>query len=217
MNDNTISPKELKELISEEQRQFSYKDNQETVLLRRLALSISEGDSEAWEDLYKLLYDPLVAFINRLVRSQEDASDISQDVFVNLWLNHSSIDPKQNIKGYIYGIARNLSFRHIRERSKDYASSLDDVPSINLEEYSPEDIMRADEISILISLTLDRMPPQRRKVFELSRYNGLNNDQIADKLEISIRTVESHIYQAKKEIREAVQFAVLLIAGLWGM
>lgn len=180
--------------------------------LQGLSKSLCQGDHSAWEEIYKKLYDPLTLFVYRILRSREDASDIAQETFIYLWQNLNKIDPEKSIKGYIYIIAKGLAHKCLRERAKaDGSTSLSELPEPSVEDVSPDDIVMANEMKILIALALETMPRQRRQIFEMSRYEGLTNDEIAAKMKLSKRTVEIHIYRVTKELRDLLYLAALFL------
>lgn len=183
----------------------------EAAIMQRLAKSLSEGDEKAWEELYVLLYDSISAFIRRIVRSKEEASDLTQDVFISLWENVPRIDPTKNIRGYLYAIAKTFSLKLLRDRVQAHGFD-PDINLPDLEDIAPDELLMADEMKILIAITLETMPPQRRRVFEMSRYEGMSYNEIAAALGISKRTVERHIYDASRQFKELLYIIAVLIA-----
>lgn len=189
--------------------------NDESLLLQKLALGLSAGDPCAWEALYKKLYDPLTRFVLHIVRSKEDASDISQEVFAYLWKNPHKIQADKNIRSYAYKIAKSLAYDCLSRRAKaEGFASLSEYPEPPaVEDISPNDVIIADETRVLLAMALETMPEQRRQVFELSRYEGLSNEEIADKLKISKKTVENNISLVKKELKELLYLVAILLGS----
>lgn len=190
----------------------------EAALYRRLTRSIAEGDTNAWEEVYLLLYDPVATFTNRIIRSQEDAYDIAQEVFIVLWKNRSKVDPEKNIKGYIYTITKTLALKYLRDKIRtDEFAPASHAYDLTADELSPDNIIMAEEINMLVRLALESMPKQRRLVFEMSRKEGLSYDEIAEKLGLSKRTVENHIYNVTKELKELLYMTtIILLKGTLG-
>ena len=179
--------------------------------LEELAQALSNSDPKAWEELYLLLYDPLSRFIARIIRAEDHAHDITQEVFISIWESTDKMDAVKNLKAYLFGVARNHALKYIRERSKESGiSSLSDIPLPALHDFAPDEFFTADEMKVLVAITLERMPRQRRKVFEMNRTEGLTVDEIAKKLNISRRTVQNHIYSVTKELKEMLIMASLL-------
>lgn len=117
------------------------------------------------------------------------------------------------MKGYLYAVARTYAFRFIRSRAAERGNtSLTDLPNLQVEGVSTDEIIAADEMKLLITLALEEMPRQRKEVFEMSRYENMSYDEIAQKLGITKRTVESHIYHVIRELKEIVYvFALFCI------
>ena len=119
----------------------------------------------------------------------------------------------QSFGGYIYKMARNAALNHIR---RTVNINLAQIPQIEEKggDESFEDEYYAREKELFIRLVVCRMPEQRRRIFEMSRYLGLDNQTIADTLHISKKTVENHLTLALKELRNALAvFSVFFFIG----
>lgn len=193
----------------DEHHEFPPVHNQDTIT--RLAQGLIDGDETAWGELYLHLSDSLARFIERLVHSKEQSWDITQDVFSNLWENRSKITHAGNIRSYIYRLAKFYSFNHIRAKKRNEAYETMSLGNPLEVDYSPDDIVIAKEVEILIQISLEGMPHQRRRIFEMSRYKGLSSEQIALQLNLSKRTVENHIYNVTKHLKEVITCAIVLI------
>lgn len=171
--------------------------------------ALRDGDHDAFRKVYLHYVTPIKDFLTILTRSEEEAEEITQDVFVNVWEKREKIDPRKSIKGYLYTIARNSAlnlFEQRKVRSK-YADSPLSKPD---DYYASDEILIADETQLLIEIAVSRMPEQRRKIFELSRKEGLKSTEIAEKLALSRHTVDNHLAAAKKDIRELIALFLLL-------
>lgn len=167
-------------------------------LLERLR----DGDAEVYNKVFFKYYAPVKNFLAALSGSRDDAEEISQEVFANLWTSRSRIDPQKNIRAYLYTIARHESYDYLRKKN-----ALDTSFTEQWDEEaggSSEDMVIAKETELLIRLTVSRMPPQRKKIFEMSRMQGISNDEISRELGISKNAVEKHITFALKDIREVL-------------
>ncbi|MDL2319986.1 RNA polymerase sigma-70 factor [Alistipes sp. OttesenSCG-928-B03] len=164
--------------------------------------AMRDGDHEAFDVVFRSFYPRMKAFLNSLLRSAEDAEELTQDVFVNLWLRKEQVDPAKNFNAYIYTMARNAAFNFLRKKN------LHDVVSGEMydEELvgSSEDEVFAREAMLLVKLTVAHMPEQRRRVYEMSRVENMTNDEIAAALDINKKVVERHLRYALNDIRETL-------------
>jgi RNA polymerase sigma-70 factor (ECF subfamily) len=162
--------------------------------LDKLAL----GDHEAFRRLFMAYYPKIKIFITHFVKSEAIAEELSQDVFEHIWTEKDSLPNLKSINAYLFRMAKNAAINHLNHKTveENYASSY-----TLLEEYSMEEEILAKELKLQIQLTVEKMPKQRRLIFELSRIKNLKNIEIAEKLNISKRTVETHLNLALNQIR----------------
>ena len=174
-----------------------------------LTEKISMGEEGAFRALFNISYPKVLAFITCIVKEQSDAEDIAQDIFVKIWERREMLpDHVTSLTGYIYRMSRNAALNKLRRSANlQYVSELDQHASDYSESASGTEIENeyyAREKALFIRLVVNRMPKQRRLIFEMSRYHGLDNQSIADILHISKKTVENHLSLALKELREAL-------------
>ena len=157
-------------------------------------------DKEAFEHLFHRYYPMVLNFVKGLVKNPVVAEDIAQNTFAKLWLNRFSLQPGQSVKNYLCVLSRNESINFLR-------SAVARNTSINLQNdsftQSPtiEDWMSFVETSSIIRANIEALPPQRKAIFMMSRYEHMSNMEIAVKLNLSVRTVEKHIELALKDLR----------------
>lgn len=174
-----------------------------------LTEKISMGEEGAFRALFNIYYPKVLAFITCIVKEQSGAEDIAQDIFVKIWERREMLpDHVTSLTGYIYRMSRNAALNKLRRSANlQYVSELDQHASDYSESASGTEIENeyyAREKALFIRLVVNRMPKQRRLIFEMSRYHGLDNQSIADTLHISKKTVENHLSLALKELREAL-------------
>lgn len=174
--------------------------------------AISKGDEQAFEVLFLHYFPRIKGFISGILQDEEEAEDISQDIFVSMWQNREKLTEIENLNAYLYRIARNTVFRYI-ERSllfNDYQqqqaikAQLASTDNDNIEEE-----LYAKELEFLISVCVEKMPSQRKRIYKMSRMEGLSNDEIAERLSINKRTVENHLTLALADIRKIIGFFIL--------
>jgi len=172
-----------------------------------LSIRIKLGDELAFELLFKKYYTILCSFSNKYLFNYEEAQDVVQDVFLKLWENRDEIDPDESLKAYLFRSTANSSISKLRRRTvKTKYDEILKLVYIENSELSPHDSFLEQELSEYLGLALNKIPPQCRKVFDLSRIEGLKYSEIAEYLKISVKTVESHISKAlsilRTELRE---------------
>ncbi len=151
-------------------------------------------------DAYIAYRQSIIHFIQIRVGNQELAKDLSQDVFLRL-MTYKSMLREDAIQSMIYTIARNLTYDHLRRHYKKV-----EIPACIYEDYimgsnEVEEKLEMKELRILEKSKLATLPAQRRKVYALHRFHEKNTGEISGMLNISRRTVESHLLLARREIR----------------
>lgn len=169
---------------------------------------LCKGDQNAFEILF-LKYQPkVIAFLAGFLHDSDAAHDMAQDIFFKIWQNRSKLLNVRSFQSYIFSMAHNAMcnyFKHSLVSEKyDLEQMMRPIIATN-----PEEKLFADEIQDLISLKVEQMPEKRRNIFKMSRSEGLSNDEIADKLNISRRTVENYLSAALKEIREMLDSIII--------
>ncbi len=170
--------------------------------------ALREGDEKAFEKIYLNYYKRTLYFLTGLVKSETDAEELTQEVFIKLWTNRETIDPERSIHSYMYTIARNTAFNFLKHK-------LIEINYINeytaeAETETSEEILFAKEIALLIEMTVDRMPVQRQRIYKMSRNEGLDNEEIASRLQISKKTVENQLSLALGELKRVIAGLILL-------
>lgn len=159
------------------------------------AKAIKRGDIKAYEQLFKSLYPLLCRFAERMLNSKENAEQVVQDVFYLLWKNRETIEIQSSMKTYLYKAVFNKSM-HIIEHQKveqKYQSyiAFQDIPVAATDQKLIE-----GEVYQIYRQTLKELPERCRQIFILSRNQGLKYNEIAEKLSISIKTVEANMGKA---------------------
>lgn len=174
--------------------------------------ALVRGDYEAFDTVFLKFYNPVKRFLAALTKSGDDAEELCQEIFAKLWVNRAQINPNKNFKSYLYTVARNAAMNHFRDRQvrEAYAKHTGWFPEGA--SYTEEEII-ARETQLLIDLVVSKMPKQRKKIFMLSRTEGLSNEEIARQLNITKNAVERHLTFALKDIRKVLQaFALFFMA-----
>ena len=169
-----------------------------------LALVFSRKSEAAFYDLYSRYWDKLFALAARILNDDESAKDCIQEVFTSLW-NRKAKDssPIHNVKAYLFKATRFQIAKQLRNAQVSI-ENLETLESLKSEN-NTEDLMDYQDLEQTLLSKLEKVPPASRRVFEMSRFEQLSNAEIAQKLQISISTVENHINKALKILKSVLQ------------
>lgn len=176
---------------------------------RKILEALKDGDSKAFEKIYVLWRKPVHLLILKIMRSEQDAEDLTQEVFINLWNARQTIDTNKDIRIFIFLLARQSVSRLIkRNRMMDnYLSSPKQALEDNVDSF---DLLVAKEIEMLTEYTVARMPEKQREVYLLSYNEGLSNKEISERLGISQQNVSSHLHLARKHLKDIISFVTIV-------
>ena len=166
---------------------------------------LREGRESTYEQLFKEFYQPLSVFACSYLEDLESGKELVQELFVHLYEKRKTLVITTSLKSYLYQSVRNRCLNHIKHQQVKKAHQ-DNMKSQFETADSLEDIIRESELEHMIFKVVEQLPPQCRKIFTMSRVNGLNNGEIAEQLELSKRTVETQISNALKVLREKIKF-----------
>jgi len=169
--------------------------------IKKWVAEISESQQEAFGMLFRALYPQLVQFSLRYTRNKAVASDITQDAFVTIWRKRREMKQIDSPKAYLYRIVRNRSLNYIRDHSSRIMG-LEAMKEPKVEMSDLENNEQADQQLQLLKQWIGELPDRRREAFELSRFEGLDHDEIAEVMEISPNTVNNHIVAALDHLNE---------------
>ncbi|NCB08236.1 MAG: RNA polymerase sigma-70 factor [Bacteroidia bacterium] len=173
---------------------------------RAILSALQEGSHPAFEKVFIFYYTKVRTFIFGYVKTMADAEELAEEVFAGVWENHKSIDPGKSFDSYLYTIAKNKALNFLKRK---YATkAIIEMPAPSTFSHSPEEEYIALEKALLIEMIVEKMPAQRKKVYQL-RQQGMTNEEIAQELETTKRNVESQVSLALKEVRNALSYFVI--------
>jgi len=165
-----------------------------------ILFALQRGSHHAFEKVFIFYYTKIRTFILGYVKTMADAEDLVEDIFVELWQNHESIKPEKSFDSYLFTIAKNKALNFLKR--KYTSKNIIEMQAPPIFSHSPEEEYIALEKALLIEMVVEKMPAQRKKIYQL-RQQGLTNDEIAKELETTKRNVESQVSVALKEVRSA--------------
>lgn len=170
-------------------------------LFRQVA---ENDDYTAFEKIFKQTYKSLCGFAFKVVHSHELAEEIVDDVFYNLWRTRKKIHITTSFKFYLITSIRNRSLDCLRKMKKERYSNLENASRLPSTQVTAPEHMAYQELSRKIDLAIESLPKQCRLIFLLSREQELKYKEIAQMLNISIKTVDTQMGRALKYLREAI-------------
>ncbi len=172
---------------------------------QQLIRKIRKGDIDAFENIFHRFYSGLCSYAESLVNQGEVAEEVVQDVFYNIWKNRENLRINRSIQSYLYRSVYNQSMMFLRKMRREYF--LEEGVSIENDPLTPDpaQLLQLNEVSELISSTLKELPERTREIFRLNRQEGLKYKEIADKLSISVKTVEANMGKALKALRRSLE------------
>lgn len=176
---------------------------------RTLVEALSKGDHAAYRTLFMRYYPKVRYFILGFVKSEEEANDIAQEVFVKLWTHRAHFAQVKTFGSYLYAWAKNATFNAIESR-QIRREGIGVPPEEADTSPTPYEELVARDIQLLTDMVVDRMPAQRKLIYRLSRHEGLSNEEIASQLHITKKTVENHLNLALKELRKILFIFIIL-------
>jgi len=164
---------------------------------------IRQGDIEEFEKLFRSSYISLVKYAITLVKDRDSAEEIVQDLFVRLWQERKKLAVKSSLTGYLFRAVHNRCMHHIEHLQviKKHAGMASNADA----GFAPaaDEEINYRELQEKIASVLERLPERCSRIFCMNRFEGLRYQEIADKLSISVKTVEACMSRALKEFRKS--------------
>ena len=175
------------------------------LLDQNLWRGLKDGKPAALEMIFKTHYQPLCAYANSFLNDKAEAEEVVQSSFISLWEKRDSIAIQTSFKSYLYRMVRNACLNVLKhERVKKHYADAEKISGEPVHEAVSETIISM-ELETKIIVAMQALPEQCRLVFQLSRFEELRYQEIADQLNISVKTVENHIGKALKIMRVQLQ------------
>lgn len=166
-----------------------------------LAALMQEDNHRAFAELYERYFGLLYLHAFHRLKDKDEARDLVQELFSNLWIRRAKLRPQTNFSNYMYSWIRNSVLNVIAHKKVEdkYLANLPDW--FNITTKDTEFLVREHQLAAIIEEELQTLPPRMREVFELSRKNHLTYREIAERLELSEQSVRSHVKNALRILR----------------
>ncbi|WP_321289097.1 RNA polymerase sigma-70 factor [uncultured Sunxiuqinia sp.] len=171
---------------------------------KNIASQLRRGDVRAFDELYGLYSQRLYGFAFSMLKNKEDAKEVVQETFFKLWNKKQEINTSHSLKAFLFSIAYNITVDLFRASVKDsdFLSQLKN--HLNQESNKTDELLIFNELNERLSNLVAELPEQRKKIYLMSREEGLGHKEIAEKLGIAVKTVENQINLTLKYIRKNI-------------
>lgn len=162
---------------------------------------IKKGDEDAFSRLFDGYYTSLCFFAAKFLNDLDLARSLVQQLFVDLWLNREKVEIKQSVKSYLFQSVKNRCIDHLRKEKINIGIT---APAYDLNQIPFRDLVEEAELNDRINTSINKLPEKCREIFLLCRFEGLKYAEIAQKLNISVKTVEMQMGIALKKLRDSL-------------
>ncbi len=163
------------------------------------------NQDNGFRHIFELFYPRLWCFVREYIKDEQDAKDILQNVFITLWEKRDTLKADTNLNAYLFVLAKSQCLNHLKhmrvvDKYSKTVQTEQQEALINyyaISKFDPEQI-DIEALELMVEEAIKTLPEQCRKVFEMSRYEGLKYKEIAQEMGISVKTVEAHMSNALK-------------------
>ena len=171
---------------------------------------IHEDDQGAYKELFKLYYQRLFQFAYGITRSKESAEEIVSDVFLKIWMKRKSLGDIRNKHLYLYVSTKNQSINYLIKNKKGNTFSLDEcLVEFQSIYFDPEQLLITAEILRRIQASINQLTKQCRLIFKLVKEDGLRYKEVAELLDLSVKTVENQMAVALRKLEHSIGFNIV--------
>jgi len=166
---------------------------------------IKDGNIEAFESLFRLYYEPLCRYAYQFVENMETAEEIVQDLFYIIWKERQNLQIFTSVNGYLYRSVKNKSLQYLEQEKVRDAYRKTYIENAVIETSTPQEELEYKELEQQIEETLHFLPERKQKIFRMNRIEGKKYTEIAQELQISVKTVEAEMSKVLRELRSKIK------------
>jgi len=167
--------------------------------------NLQKGDVKAFDDLFNKYSSRLFSFSLKYLKSNEEAEEVVQEVFLYIWDKRDGLKPDQSFNSYIFTIAYNIIKKYFLKKARDNTYKDDLIYSLLQQENKLDQIIDYKFLLEKVETYINALPKRRKEIFVKRKYDGLSVKQIAEELGISPNTVENQLASAQKQIQEELK------------
>ncbi|MDF1548254.1 MAG: RNA polymerase sigma-70 factor, partial [Bacteroidales bacterium] len=168
----------------------------------KLLNELKKNRESAFDELFRKYFKNLTFFAMKMVKDRETAEEVVQDLFVNFWEKRHQLELKVSIKAYLYKAVYNNCI-HVSKKEKMFNN--DDLVLTNELTEDFDNILEQNELEVRIYGLIEQLPTECKRIFKLSRFEELKYKEIAERLQISIKTVETQMSRALKFLKSNIR------------
>lgn len=163
-----------------------------------------EGNENAMREIYHSFYASVYYSVNRMITDNSISEDLTQEVFIDLWVKRNQITVVKNFESYLRKMAVNKTLNYLRsKKNMIFHENADQLQDVGSNEFADGESFK--ELEELVHEAIDNLPPQCRLIFVLSRFEDFTNKMIAEHLGISVKTVENQMTKAIRTLKSVVE------------
>jgi RNA polymerase sigma-70 factor (ECF subfamily) len=174
---------------------------------------LQKSDEEVFETFFRTYYQRLCNYANTILNDIDESEEMVQNAFVTLWEKRRSIEIHTSFKSYMYRAVYNNSLNRVKHLNVQRKHDEYYKHNATYTTESTTEKLMENELELMAQKAIEQLPPQCRKVFQLSRFEKLSYAEIAEQLNISVKTVENHMVKALRTLREKLKDYLPLL--LW--
>ncbi len=165
---------------------------------------IRQGDKQEFEKLFRSSYVSLVRYTKTIIRDHDASEEIVQEFFFRLWQDRQNLKIESSLNGYLYRSVHNRALHYLEHQKVVSRHAGEVLATADLTSEPVTDAIYYHELQARVARVLERLPERCRLIFRMNRFEGLKYNEIADKLAVSLKTVEADMGKALKEFRKAL-------------
>ncbi len=165
---------------------------------------LRRDDKSALQELFEEFYQPVCQVINRFIRDKAKVEDLAQEVFIRFWEKRQQIEINSSLPAYIRRMAINEALGYLRRNKYEDDREITPEMAPGMEDSAEEQFLH-QELELRVRAAINDLPPKCRMVFQLSRYEDLTYKEIAEQMDISVKTVENQMSKALRILRERLR------------
>lgn len=185
--------------------------NEDILEDKALIIALKNGDEEAFTSLYHRYCNKVYKFCSLYFTNNSSAEEVVQEVFIKLWDIRSYVNENENLEGLLFIITRNMVFDNTRKNFNESFYHISILAAYN-KAYDIEEELHAKDLKVYIDRLVNELTPRQKEIFCMSRYEHLSYKEIAEKLNITPKTVERHINDALKYLKKNIYFLHLFLS-----